>query len=265
MSFFFGEKTWPELKEHINKNTVILLPVGELEEHSLYLPVDTDARIAAYLTEQIADEVQNQIPVLVMPTVWSGYTPKFVGQWPGAMRLRPHVFTDMVHDICASLADMGFKKLVMIDCHGQHAPMLNIVTKQIADEYGYYYAVASPLVFSKEDFNKVRKSPRGGVSHAGEWEASLMMKISPELANIDKFTNKDTMNYQTEFIAGDTALGSQKVVWSSFGVQYTQHGALGDPTQASVDTADIIINAVRKKFKKFLSDYYSFKMDKSKE
>ena len=46
MSFYFGEKTWPELKEYLEKDAVILLPVGELEEHSLYLPVDTDTRIA---------------------------------------------------------------------------------------------------------------------------------------------------------------------------------------------------------------------------
>lgn len=263
MSFYFGEKNWPELQVYIQKNAVILLPVGELEEHSLYLPVDTDARIAKFLTAQIAEEVEAQIPVLVMPTVWSGYTPKFVGKWPGAMRLRPHVFTDMVHDICASLADMGFSKLVMIDCHGQHGPMLNIVTKQIADEYGYYYAVASPLVFSREAFNRVRKSPRGGVSHAGEWEASLVMRISPELAHTDKFTNTDAMRYQTEFVAGDTALGGQKVCWSSWGIQYIQYGALGDPTEASTDTADVIIQAVRQNFGKFLLDYYHFRLDKS--
>ena len=156
MSFYFAEKTWPELKKYVDKNAVILLPVGEMEEHSLYLPVDTDARIASFLSAEIADEVQDEIPILVMPAVWSGYTPKVVCRWPGCMRLRPQVFTDMVHDICASLAEMGFSNVVMIDCHGQHAPMLNIVTKLIADEYNYYYVVASPLTFSAKEFNEVQ-------------------------------------------------------------------------------------------------------------
>lgn len=261
MSFYFGEKTWPELKEYIEKDAVVLLPVGELEEHSLYLPVDTDARIAEFLTAEIADEVKDDIPVLVMPPVWAGYTPKFVGGWPGAMRLRPQVFTDMVHDICASLADMGFNKVVMIDCHGQHAPMLNVVTKLIADEFSKYFVVASPLAFSAKEFNQIRKSARGGVSHACEWEASIIMKINPELARTELFTDIDRMRYQTDFVSADTALGGQKVCWSSWGIQKTVNGALGDPTHASVETADVIIAAVRKNFKKFLNEYYTFSLD----
>ncbi|MCR5004716.1 MAG: creatininase family protein [Clostridiales bacterium] len=261
MSFYFGEKTWPELKEYLEKDAVILLPVGELEEHSLYLPVDTDTRIAKYFCDQIAEEVQDDIPILVLPPVWSGYTPDFVGQWPGAMRLHPQVFIDMVHGICSSIADMGFTHLVMVDCHGQHGPMLNIVTKLIADEYGYYYTVTSPLTFSAKEFNEVRKSPRGGVSHSGEWEASMVMKISPELVHPDKFTDVDLQRYQTEFVSGDTALGGQKVVWSSWGIQKITNGALGDPTEASVETADVIVAAVRKNYHKFLDQYYHFKKE----
>ncbi|MEA4854256.1 MAG: creatininase family protein [Christensenella sp.] len=258
MSFYFAEKTWPELKEYVDRDAVILLPVGEMEEHSLYLPVDTDARIASFLSAEIADEVKEELPILVMPAVWSGYTPKVVGRWPGCMRLRPQVFTDMIHDICASLADMGFSKVVMIDCHGQHGPMLNVVTKMIADEYSYYYVVASPLTFSSKEFNEVRKSDRGGVSHACEWEASLILRISPELAHPELFTDEDKMKYQTDFVSADTAFGGQKVCWSSWGIQHTTYGALGDPTGASVETADVIIQAVRKNFKAFLNDYYHF-------
>ena len=71
MSFYFQKKTWPELKEYVDKNALIILPVGEVEEHSLYLPVDTDARIAEYLAGQLAEQLEEDgdIPVLVMPTL----------------------------------------------------------------------------------------------------------------------------------------------------------------------------------------------------
>lgn len=39
MSFYFQEKTWPELKEYLDRDALIILPVGEVEEHSLYLPL----------------------------------------------------------------------------------------------------------------------------------------------------------------------------------------------------------------------------------
>ena len=87
------------------------------------------------------------------------------------------------------------------------------------------------------------------------------MLISPELVLEDQFTDVDAMRYQTEFISADTALGGQKVVWSSWGIQKTEHGALGDPTGASIETAKVIVSAVRKNFKKFLSQYYAFKSE----
>jgi creatinine amidohydrolase len=136
--------------------------------------------------------------------------------------------------------------------------MLNIVTKLITDEYGMYYVVASPITFSAKAFNEIRKSGRGGVSHAGEWETSLIMRISPELVHPEFFTDIDKMKYQTEFVSADVALGGQKVVWSSWGIQHTENGALGDPTQACVETADVIIGAVRENFRKFLLQYYEF-------
>lgn len=257
--FYFQEKTWPEIREYVEKKALIILPVGELEEHSLYLPVDTDARIASYLSAQIAEEIQDDIPVLVMPTVWSGYTPKAIGKWPGAMQLSPRVFVDMMHGICASLANMGFEKLFMLDCHGQHGPMLNMATKLIADEYGYYYSAATPFALSAGEFDKFRKSPRGGCSHAGEWEASLILHISPELVKRDKFTPVDAIRHHSEFVSGDALKGGQKVVWSTFGIQSPKYGALGDPTLASAETGRRIAEAVRTAGGKFLREYYFHK------
>jgi creatinine amidohydrolase len=259
LSFYFQEKTWPELKEYVDKNALIILPVGEIEEHSLYLPVDTDARIAAYLSAQLAEEIEREIPVLVMPAIWSGYTPKYIRKFPGGMGLRPQVFTEMVHDICASIADMGFEKLFMLDCHGQHGPMLNMVTKLIADEYGYYYSCATPIPFFAEEFNKIRKSDRGGASHACEYEASLIMHISPELVKPELFTGEDALKHHSKFVSGDAVLGGQKVVWSTFGIQETKYGACGDPTGASAETGRIITEAFRKNASEFMREYYFHK------
>ena len=255
---YFAEKTWPELQEYLDKNALILLPVGEIEEHTRSLPVDTDSRIAKNLCDEIADEIADEIPVLVMPTIWAGYTPKAVGKWPGAMRVRPQIFMEYVHDICASIADMGFSKLMMLDCHGQHNPMLNMVTKLIADEYGYYYSVVGPVALSKDEFNAVRESERGGCSHSGEWEASLDLYYSPELVHTEEFTDVDALKHHTKFVGGDACLGGQRVVWSSFGIETPKFGGLGANTTATAEKGRVIVEAVRKNAREFLMDYYVY-------
>ena len=259
MSFYFGEKTWEELQAYIERDAVVILPIGEMEEHSLYLPVDTDARLATYEAAEIADELKDEIPILVMPTVWSGYTPTFVAHWPGAIQLRIPVFIDMVYDICASVAKMGFNKLVMLDCHGQHAPMLNCVTKMIADNFGKYFVSASPFKITAEDFNSFRKSERGGVSHAGEWETSMVLLTNPELVKTQKFTDIDFIKYHSKFVAGDSVMGGQKVVWSSWGIEDTKYGALGDPTEACAETGKKIVASLRKTFREFITEYYNYR------
>jgi hypothetical protein len=47
MSLYFGDLSWPELERAIEKNTLIILPVGTTEEHGRHLPVETDAIIAS--------------------------------------------------------------------------------------------------------------------------------------------------------------------------------------------------------------------------
>ncbi len=260
LSIFFAHKTWPQLEEYIKNDALILMPIGTIEEHGRHLPVETDARIIEDVAVRVAEDIKNDIPVLVMPTIWSGYSPKQMNKWPGTIRLRTRVFTDMVYDICASIIEMGFQKIIMLDGHGQHAPMLNMVTKEIADEYGVYIAVTSPLVFSLEEFNKVRKSEKGGVLHACEWETSLMLLFTNRV-NIEEMTDVDIMRYHSNFVAGDSASGGQKVVWSTWGLQDSKTGVYGDPTVASKETGQAILNGILENYREFIVEYYNFNKD----
>lgn len=261
-NFNFSDKTWEELKEYVEKDGLIILPIGQTEEHGLHLPVETDARIATEVAREIAEEVENDLPVLVMPTVWAGYSPNSmnVTQWPGTMQVRMTIMIEYVYDITASLVRMGFRKIVMLDTHGQHAALLNIVTKRISDDFNVYPAVTSPLTFCLKEFNEVRKSVRGGVLHACEYETSLMMVFS-SLVKVNKFTVCDLMRYHSDFVSGDSALGGQKVVWSTWGLQDSKTGTYGDPTVASEETARVCIKAMRKNYKKFLLEYHRFKKE----
>lgn len=260
VNFYFSDKTWEELTECVKNNSLIILPIGQTEEHGLHLPVETDARIASEVAREIAEEVEKDIPILVMPTFWAGYSPNSmnVKKWPGTIQVRMSVLIEYLYDITASLVKMGFKKIVMVDTHGQHAPILNIVSKRIADDFDIYPALTSPLAMCIKEFNEVRKSKRGGVLHGCEYETSLMMLFT-KLVKRDKLVDYDIMRYHSDFVAGDSASGGQKVTWSTWGLQDSKTGIYGDPTVASVETAKVCVSAIRKNYRKFLLEYYNFK------
>ncbi len=254
MSIFFRDHTFEEIQSYIDRNALVILPVGTIEEHGPHLPVETDVRIAEEVAKIIGEEMKDEIPLLVMPGVWAGYSPKVMADSPGNMQLKPRVFEAMIHDICASLIEMGFRKIMMLDCHGRHAPMLNMATKELADEYGAYICVTSPLTFSAKEFNEVRKSERGGVLHACEWETALMMRFS-EHVHMDRVIS-EPMRYHSDFVSGDSAMSGQKVVWSTWGLQKAKHGVYGDPEKATLETAEVIIAALKKNYRAFMLEYW---------
>ena len=257
MSYFFRDQSWPQIEEHIKKKSLLLLPVGTTEEHGPHLPVDTDARIAEAYGIRLAEALSPEMPVLLMDTVRYGYSMKIMKQWPGTIIVRTRVFMDMVFDICRSVLDMGFDKLVILDCHGHHSGLLNVVSRELCDACDKAIAVISPATLSRDEFNAVRKSPQGGVIHACEWETSILLHISPEVVDMSKATDEDIMRYNSDFVAGDGFMGRQRVSWSTWYIQPSKTGVYGDPTVAAAETGKAILDAATANGARFLKEYWS--------
>jgi len=255
MSIYFAEQKWPELKQAAEDETLIIVPMGTVEEHGKHLPIETDARIAEGFGKAIAEEIQDELPVLVTPTIWSGYSAKEMSRWPGTIRVRTRVVMDMVFDIISSIIEMGFEKIIMLDCHGHHSGLLKTVSREISDEYGVYIGITSPAVFSRDEYDKIRKTEQGGSIHGGEWETALMMYLTDLVAE-DEFTKEDIMKYHSDFVAGDNFKGSQKVTWSTWGIQRSKTGIYGDPTPATREMGEKIFAAALKNYVKFIKEFY---------
>jgi creatinine amidohydrolase len=257
MSYYYRDQSWPQIKEHIEKNSLVILPIGTTEEHGPHLPVDTDARIAEAYGKGLADALFAEIPLLLMDTIRYGYSMKVIREWPGSITLRSRVFMDMVFDVCRSVLDMGFKKLVMLDCHGHHSGPLNTVSRELCDACDKAVAIISPAALSRDEFNAVRKSPQGGAIHADEWETSIVLNISPDVVDMSRASDVDLMKYHSDFVAGDNFTGRQRVTWSTWYLQKSKTGVYGAPTCASAETGKIVLEAAIANGARFLKEFWS--------
>ena len=253
----FGEQSWLQLKEHIERQSLIILPVGTTEEHGPHLPVDTDARIAEAYGRELARRVSADVPVLLMDTVRYGYSMDIMRGWPGTIVLRSRVFMDMVFDICRSVLDMGFDRIAVLDCHGHHSGPLNTVSRELCDACGKSIAIISPAIMSRDKFNQIRKSPQGGACHACEWETSLLLHTDPELVDMSKATDEDIINYHSDFVAGDGFSGKQMVTWSTWYLQESKSGVYGAPSCATAQTGKAIMDAAVENGARFLREFYA--------
>ena len=136
MSYLFRDQSWPQLHEALERKTLLILPVGTIEEHGPHLPVDTDARIAEAYGQGLAEALHHEIPLLLMDTIRYGYSMEIMKKWPGTIVVRSRVFMDYVFDVCRSVLEMGFSRLALLDCHGHHSGALNVVSRELGHVAG---------------------------------------------------------------------------------------------------------------------------------
>ena len=242
----FQDYSWDELKEIIEKNPVVLIPVGQIEEHGLHLPVKTDAFIAEKICERISEI--SPIPVIFMPTICYGYSTNEIKKWPGCPGVKIETFINYVYDICSSLVEMGFKKIVIVSSHGNHTGGLEVVVRKIADSYGLYIALTIPNVIAKEKIKKILEKGWRGSCHGGEYETSLMLYLDKENVKMEKATDADILKINKKFYPG-------KVFISTWGLQKSKTGIYGAPKYASEEKGKKLFNAIVKEYLKFLKEF----------
>ncbi|MBC7327398.1 creatininase family protein [bacterium] len=256
-SFYFADKTWPELEEAVKRNSLIILPIGTIEEHGKHLPVSTDSVIVNEIAKGAAEKLKGEIPTLVLPTLWTGYSAKEMTHWPGTIRVNPLVLIQLIHDILASLIEMGFRKIIILDGHGHHKGIIEVALRQIGDEYGVFPASVSPAGLSAELYRKIRMSQIGGSIHGGEWETSLMLHFKQKVKK-EEFTAEDIMRYHSEFVPGDNFAPGKGVFWSTWGIQKSETGIYGDPTKASEETGKLLYEEIVQKLCQFIKEFYFY-------
>ena len=257
MSILFADLTSPEIAEAVERNTVLLLPVGQTEEHGPHLPVCTDTLIAERAARDAALQLVGRVPVLVLPTVAYGYSAKAMSRWPGTIRVRTRVMMDLLVDVCTSVIEMGFRKVVLVSGHGHHHGIGRVVVREVADATGVNVAFTEPARLVADLFTSIRKSEPGGAIHGGEYETSLAMHLGVAV-DLSKVDARDVFRRPTEFVGGDSLSGSGKVFWSTWGLQESEQGIFGDPTVASAETGRRIWEAIVSRYAQFIEEFWTF-------
>jgi len=251
----FASLTSPQLGAIIARKPLALLPIGQVEEHGPHLPVNTDAVIAERITAAAAERLED-LPCLLMPTVWAGYSGKELAHWPGTIRVRTRVFADLVFDVVKSLCDMGVAKIVTVNGHGHHPALLEMVAREIADATGVYIACADVAKMAAPAVAAHRQSPPGGCIHGCEFETSLMLYLG-EPVDMSLAHDRDMFRYASPNFPGDGFAGSKQAFWSTWGIQRSETGIYGDPTQATAEFGRVVFEEAVRGLEGFCREYHA--------
>ena len=124
------EMNWLQVEAYLKDDDRAVLPLGSTEQHA-YLSLCVDNILA----ERIALEAAEPTGVPVFPTVNYGLTPYFRA-YPGSVTLRTVTYLNLVKDLLDSLAENGFRRILIVNGHGGNAPAQGFVSEWMADNPG---------------------------------------------------------------------------------------------------------------------------------
>ncbi len=210
--------TAPEIGEQIGPSTIVVQPIGAVEQHGPHLPLVADTLVV----DAVATRVEQVAQIGLLPTLIYGKSNEH--EWsPGTMVLSTPTLIGLLTDVGRSVHRMGARTLVFLNGHGGNSAVLSTVARDLHVELGLLTYVVHPFL------------AYGGSSetdpldfHAGHSETSVVMHLAPDLVHLDRSRS----NGPTDPGAHVGLTGTVDMGWTSreFG---DGSGTIGDPTAAS--------------------------------
>lgn len=241
----YRDLTRLEMEAVDKKETIVLIPVGALEQHGNQAPLGTDDIIAEamcdYLTEALEEAGEKDFPMLIFPVIPVGLSTEH-RNFCGSVTLRPDTYYHMLYDIAVSLAHHGFEKLAFLVCHGGNAPIIQVLSRELRSELGIAPFILSSGAFSHPDVKATVSEGNIWDFHGGEMETSMVMAVDESLVKLET----SEAGIPTAFAENKTLkpYGSVSIGWVSEDWKTADGKSIGiggDPSGATAEKGRIIL------------------------
>jgi len=217
---------WPhlrraELESLRDREAVVVVPVGSIEQHGPHCPVDVDLSIPLQIALR-ASAVAGGLPLVVAQEIPFGFTHYNQG-FVGTLSLRLETFIALVGDVARSLNQDGFERIIFLNGHGGNHHPLRSIAIQLAEDDIYALAVSHWDLVGEELRQWSERDT--GIGHGGEWETSLQLHLRPHLVDRSLQVAEQWVPSVDERFRHFAVFAERR--------RETPFGVMGDPTVAS--------------------------------
>ena len=182
-SRYMPEMTNLQVREYLEGGgRTVIVPVGSTEDHGDHGPLWTDV----YIPIEVAKRAAEDLDALVGPPVPFGLAADHRGA-SGLVYVRLATFLALLRDICVSLGEAGFTRIVLLNGHYVNSWAMQYATTQFFDELPegvrvYPFAYWQGL---KPEEAEAYLSGSAGI-HANVGETSVVLAIDPALCDMER-------------------------------------------------------------------------------
>ncbi len=242
---FFPYLSWTQVEGLPDKtNTLIIQPIGAIEQHGPHLPLVVDAAIATAVVGQALHKLDTAIPAYALPTLHYGKSNEH-WRFPGTVTLTAQTLMAVLTEMAEGIYRAGFRKLVFINGHGGQPQVLEIVARDLRQQYpdlmvfpmfvwGAPHRVAD--IVGQDEYER-------GI-HAGDVETSVMLSLMPKQIRMSEAVREFPNALRTE--SGEESLlsleGDLPMAWMMDDL--SQSGVVGNATVATAQKGKAILSSV---------------------
>ena len=220
----------------------IIIPIGACEVWGPHLPLGADTIIA----EEIAQKLADRMGWIVGPTLPVGDSSMVWG--PGTITVRPESLKMYLEDVCDSLVKHGVKRFVFMSPHVGNTALISQVAWKMRRDNKInscifdWWRFIQPLCTKNKILDNEGWMAHGHASEAG---TSCFLHLRPELVKMER-AKIEKMQIEGFFDYPDI---QQFFLFEECCDTWT----LGDPTGASAEKGEQIVNAALDRMVEFLN------------
>ena len=221
--------TWPEVKQLKVATKIVVLPLGSFEQHGPHLPLTTDTDLVTAIARGVERARPNRI--LCLPTLWPGHSTHHLA-FPGTLSVSQRPYLELVLELCRSIADMGARKVFLLNGHGGNDVPLRAALRELKTEFPKVkFVFASYWSIAAQRIKAVRESALGGLGHACEMETSLMLHLHPDRVKLRR-AKRDGPKHTDPYRQADLLYGRPVYFVNEFH-EVSKTGTVGHPELAT--------------------------------
>lgn len=236
--------------------TILVLPVGAIEQHGPHLPVSVDRDLAEAVLELALTHVAGGLSALALPGFAYGKSNEH-GAIPGTLSLSAATLLAILGDLAASLAKTGFRRLVLLNAHGGNAPVLEIAARDLKIAHGLRIATCHWYNFNEAERHGDARENAFGI-HAGLIETSAMLALKPDLVAMDRAGDfaSQAEAWQRDFVHIGLSPGRARPAWTIEDISTS--GACGNAAAATPEIGEELLETAARNFARFLGEFERF-------